>query len=382
MTLSETLNILNTYRDRLKSQYEKPGWNRWALFGAFASLIWILISLKSENNLETKDSFVLLIILILCENIILQLPPLIKFASKKLKTTYLEVKKELFKQSLGIIFEFIIYFLIIIFSYKFIQFHNSLYDKIYYGFLYFSLFTPIFLLIIGFTNQPLPIGNLKSKQTNNLKNILLIIVFAACLSSICFLIFTIENWNLYSMWKSSFVFFGLFFVLKKMIDTFQRNPLIDEIDYLIDEVTFNKMESEIALKNLKLIINGLELKDVTSRILIEYFNIEKTVREKINYINQIALKIKEETDDIIKTVLWKELNKNTNDFKTKESVILSKFQKKVNIKLGVYSQFTHDTAEMRSTTEELYNSLNALSKEIQTVLNKITIISNVAENAK
>src|SRR4051812_9657062 len=108
METSEVLNILSTYRDRLKSQYEKPGWNKWALFAAFASLVWLLFGLMEENKIETDGAFKLLIALIFLENLILQFQIFVKFISQKFKTTYIVFKEELAKRSIDLIIEVLI----------------------------------------------------------------------------------------------------------------------------------------------------------------------------------------------------------------------------------------------------------------------------------
>ncbi|HEY5534241.1 MAG TPA: hypothetical protein VIL99_04775 [Ignavibacteria bacterium] len=353
MTLNETLDILNIYRNRLKSQYEKPGWNKWALFGALASLIWILISLKSENNLETKDSFKLLIVLIFSETIIYQLQKLLYFSSKKIKTTYIVFKKEISHRSLVLVFVLITFLSIIIYSNKFILFPHKEYNYIYYSYLYLSVFIYVISPIFGLINFPFPVGRLKSKKSNYFKNVFLVAMFTACISSIYFLILIIQNWNIYNMWKSSFVFFGLYFVIQKIFETLQKTPLIDEIDYIIDEVTFNKMNSDTAINNLKLIIKGLEFKDAFSPLLIEYFNIEKTVRDKMNYITQIFSKTQEEKDAITRLALLKELTSNIDQCKKNEIDTLIKFAKKVSLRIDLYKQFDHDPNEMLSTIKEL-----------------------------
>ncbi|HRG01195.1 MAG TPA: hypothetical protein PKZ75_08770 [Bacteroidia bacterium] len=375
MTTNEVVGILTAYRDRLKAQYEKPGWNKWALFGAFASLVWLLINIRSENNLETVDSFKLLIVLILSETLFHQIQAAINLSSKT-KTKYIEFKKELPNRYLSLAFQFIIYSLILIYSHNFINFPFKNCDIIYFGFLYFVTVITILIPLISKIGFPFPQGKIAVKEAKWFKNLFLIIIIFLTTCSIYFLLCIINNWKIYSMWSSSFIFFGFYFVLSKLIETIQKNPLIDEIDYLIDDVVFNKMTPEAAINNLKLIVIGLEFKDAISPLLIEYFEIEKNVREKINYINQIAIKTSEENDEIKRKALIDGLNSNINYFINNEYLQLTKFTKKVSLRLTIYQSFDHDTNEMKQTIEQINTSIKDLETQIQIAKIAINKLNN------
>ncbi len=375
MTTNEVLDILTTYRDRLKNQYEKPGWNKWALFGAFASLIWLLINTRSENNLETVDSFKLLIVLILTETLLHQLQNAINLSSKG-KTKYIEFKKELPNRYLFLAFRLIIFVLILIYSHLYINFPFKSCDTIYFGYLYFITITTLLLPLISKIAFPLPQGKIALKKANWLKNLFLSIIFFLTACSIYYLLCIINNWKINSMWKSSFIFFGFYFVLSKLIETIQKNPLIDKIDYLIDDVVFNKMPPEIAIDNLKLIVVGLEFKDAISSLLIEYFEIEKGIREKINYINQIAIKTNDENDEIKRKALIDGLNNNIIFFINNEYLQLTKFTKKVSLRLTIYQSFDHDANEMKQTIEQINTSIKNLEIQIQNAKDAINKLNN------
>lgn len=374
MTTNETVDILTTYRERLKSQYEKPGWNKWALLGALASLTWLLITMREGNNLETKDSIKLLISVLLCETLFNQILAAFSLSSSKFKTKYIEFKKELPNRYPSILFQTIVCIGSIVYSHIFIDFKIKGCNTIYFGFLYLNLVVNLLIPLVMMIAFPFPIEKVALKEAKWFKNIFLILILFTTSCCIYFLISIIGNWTIVSMWKSCFIFLGFYFVLNKIIETIQKSPLIDEIDYIIDELVFNKMDSETALTNLKLILSGLELKDAISPILIEYFNIEKSFREKIGYINQIAIKINEERGEIKRKVFIDELNTNIEQFKTNELLTLNKFTKKVGIRLSIYTSFDHNKNEMQETIEQINKSTTDLGKQMQaaqTIIDKI-----------
>lgn len=52
MTKKEILDILYSERNRLMSMYTRPGWTTWALVGAIASLLWIMLDLYFRTSIS------------------------------------------------------------------------------------------------------------------------------------------------------------------------------------------------------------------------------------------------------------------------------------------------------------------------------------------
>ena len=63
MNKLDFLQITSIQRGKLKDEHQKPGWNLWALIGAFASLIWISISIFENNKSHQISSIYLAIVL-------------------------------------------------------------------------------------------------------------------------------------------------------------------------------------------------------------------------------------------------------------------------------------------------------------------------------
>lgn len=375
MTINDTVDILNTYRDRLKAQYEKPGWNKWALFGALASLLWLLIDMLAESNLETKDSPKFLISLILFEMVIGQFQATVNLSGNG-KTKYIEFKKEVPTRLLNLAFQFVIFSLILVYSHAYLIFPNAICSFIYFGFLYFNLIITLLIPLVIKIGFPFPQGPIVHKKGRWITNFFLGAIILFTIFSGYFVTLTIDNWKIYSMWKSAFIFFGLYFIVAKIIETIQKNPLIDEINNLIDEVVFGKINPETAISNLKLIVVGLELKDAISPLLIEYFDIEKSIRDKVVYINQIVNKVKEETDEVKKKALIEAINGNIKYFKENEYLGLTEFTKKIGMRLVIYKTFDHDSNEMKQTIEQISSSIKDLEAQMQVTQHVIDELNN------
>ena len=84
MTKLDYLTILSLQRDKLKSQYEKPGWNKWALLGGIASLIWLFLLEFETSKTIPLDAITILIIFVFIQQIIaIPLIPMNTFLKKK-----------------------------------------------------------------------------------------------------------------------------------------------------------------------------------------------------------------------------------------------------------------------------------------------------------
>ena len=68
MEKKEFDTFLDSEIENLRSEIQRPGWTSWALSGALAALVWILISLVEEGgySLEAVGSLLLVVGLFLC----------------------------------------------------------------------------------------------------------------------------------------------------------------------------------------------------------------------------------------------------------------------------------------------------------------------------
>lgn len=298
MTKAEFLSVLSLYRERFKSKYEKPGWNKWALFGAFASLIWIFISLNEKKNVNYNAVLPLLIFMIISIPYLTVLfGSLISKDDDKKK--YLSINKIVSDNILSLTYGFLTYSAILLYAlfYPKPLKTDLLFLEVLVVWLLFSI---VFAVVISLIKNFPPIPKKRSK-TSLVINLLVMILYVFSLYPLCKVI----TWDDYEIWKLSLVLFGLYFVIKKLIDDTERNSMIDAIDDLMDDVFFENVSSiEEAQNRLKIIVFGLEFKDLFAPQVKEFIaihdklrnSIEKTKNRVDKYIeveNELKIPLKE-----------------------------------------------------------------------------------------
>jgi hypothetical protein len=122
--------------------------------------------------------------------------------------------------------------------------------------------------------------------------------FFLALNSLVGFLILFEDWHDYLSIKSSLLFFAVYYIVSNLLRNYSPDTLILSIDTTIDDLTFNKITCEMAMDNLRLIVYGLEFKDIISPIVNEHFEIDRKFQSVCASIEQLLDQFKESNQSI------------------------------------------------------------------------------------
>lgn len=349
MTQNEAIEILLIYKERLKNEYEKPGWNKWALFGALSSLIWLMLEAIKKNEFEYKNAILIAFAIFVSENLINQVSG--EFHKREIgnQDKYINLNKYSPSIYIPALFDiFIVTILLYIVKYN----SNSPYNIIIYFYLIKRIITYIIVLLFINTKAPFPFTLTKNKIIKSISKILFYISLIITISTISIILSQINNWTSPNIYQSSFLLFGIYYTTNKLIETLEKKVDINEIDKIVDQVNFKKLQPEKAIGKLNKLINGEKIADVAKYFqskLIGIYNKQSFELSKIE--NQINLTNWEESNISNENNLNQAIQKFNN--KTLKEINKSKFG--FNIYFNLIKEYVNKNNEINEIIKQKEN---------------------------
>ena len=210
MTKIDFLTILSIQSDRLKSKHARPGWNLWALLGAFSSICWITLELHSKGKIEYHNSVLILLTVLMIE-------PLIQFVRGQLRwdklhgsNRYKNISAELQASLMSFVYKLFVYFFFFVVCNYIFQF-NSIEITILNIYVIFAILAYVLMIILS------RIVFLAKENTNSRTGLkwFIVVSMLILLSSSTFVIISkIDLVNVVIL-QSAMLFTGIYLVLKK-----------------------------------------------------------------------------------------------------------------------------------------------------------------------
>ncbi len=253
----------------------------------------------------------------------------------------------------------------------FIKIDNSWCKFCYYAYIGLLSVIHVVFFLIPLINHPIPIHNTKQKKKNVFIELFYALLFLIGGVSIYVLLRNVTDFTSYFLLRSCCLLYGFYFVAEKISENMQKTPLIDRIDDLIDQVTFENLDDSSALKKLKLIMIGLELQDAISPLISEFFELEKLIREKIFLLNEMILRLKDEKDEIKLKALRESIDLNFKQFQNIHHVNVKSIVRKISSRLSIYSRFENDNAAIELIKDSLNDTLNKIQLHIDSLAENV-----------
>ena len=250
MTKKDILDILYAERNRLLSVYTRPGWSTWALIGAIASLVWILIDLYPFSwKYGIPISYLLF-------NAFMLLACLITIFRNNHQPTW---KKLEFTDRIGLVYIFAIYLVQILFF----IFYKTLFEGGLLGGLYYvSLILNALLLLVFIAAFVLSfIPSLRTEKNNRLGGIIGAVFFLFLV--VTFGIFVFHEHNLIDMKnvKAGLILFAICFIGGYF--NISTPSKLSKLDNLINKVLYeeNEVDEKKIMSELETCMIGLKYRD-------------------------------------------------------------------------------------------------------------------------
>jgi len=106
------LDYLNREIDHLHEEIKLPGWTKWAIVAALASIFWIIISEIEKNLFTFKNIWILLLLILLGYSLIVDIYQITKPRTRRNRTYFYSIENIFYSSSLEILFKVIVYLII------------------------------------------------------------------------------------------------------------------------------------------------------------------------------------------------------------------------------------------------------------------------------
>lgn len=363
MNRVELISVLGQQRSIIKSELESPGWNKWALVVGIASLFWIYFELHQNNLVDYNNAPILSVAAFWLSSVILPALSIKNKQSSNSKIRYKSMILEIVSNKLVIL---VMTISIALSFFVVSQVNLPLFQAIivYFFFSALSLIF-IFLAFLPSINILSEVTINTSQKTNNAKKITIIIYSIFCLSSVFFLLRNIPDLLNINLIKSSLIFTSIYLLIIRLLSLNINNPLIHEIDNLIEGLIFQTIDVDEALNKYKLITLGAELKELVTPEIKAYLEASNTIKEITNTIVNRLNKYKMSNEEEKKII---DESLGLHAIKLKEAVI--NYDRKLNIlnkKLSYLQYFEGENLELK----EIHESINKEKEHVSGEYDKI-----------
>ncbi|UXX78201.1 hypothetical protein N7E81_12615 [Reichenbachiella carrageenanivorans] len=385
MTKIETLQSLYFYRNNLNQKLNEPGWTIWALKGALVTLVWIFVSLFRSDTLDYNTA-------IKIGFIVYFVYPYIKFVfdnstengSKIQETTYFFLKSEITSLRFSFFYELGVFGLLY-YSVNYLGYLEGFFKTTFNVLFYIIAFAMIAYVIMAYT----PIHLMKKNESKQNKYVKLaglilkgvpIVILIGLLQSIP----AFEYVSLTTL-KVGLLFFGIYYIVKILLGLKKNRPIIQAIDDVIEDLTFDKIQPDEANNKLKLIVHGITFRELISPQLMSLLELHRKFDSTCDKINNTLNMVNAKSDDTEESMKLVEALKESVKFNliTLNDLIteISTKTKKIKHKLILFSndqKYSEDFDIVISQMEE--GTLNN-SKKLKETTRLISIDDNETVDA-
>jgi hypothetical protein len=175
--------------------------------------------------------------------------------------------------------------------------------------------------------------------------------------------------------KLGLLFFGLFFIIKTLLGLKQNSPFIKEIDQIIDDLTFDKVDSAEAINKLKLVINGLSFKDIILPQLTKQLKLNREFDltcDKINEYLKIYISTNNSSEKNIK-IKESLLDSIEHNLKILISLItlIEKNTSKILFKLSIFHMEHEDSEDYEIVVKQMKEAFDTNKIKVNEIKSKV-----------
>lgn len=302
LSKSEFLSFLYSEKDRINSNFNRPGWSNWAIAGSFVGLIIYLFNLLITSYVVINLGVVLMLFISLLSLaiILIMLYPILFpkeeiYYPNKITTIWEEVP---FFEFVISGFSFLSIFILLLIN------HNHTWLLYVMGFLSLDRLLPLCVYFYK-RNELVPSGIRFNIVPNNgwLGNLLKAISFALFTAIMIYssshIIDNIEQYII--EFQTATTLTGIWILIYLFFRTnLSPNRMVNYLDNIIDKVAYSNMSQQDALEELMFRRYGGGVKQVVGNDLSTYFNLVG----RLNDINTVF-------DNIIKSIEGGKLDAQT-----------------------------------------------------------------------
>lgn len=366
---SQVLHVLDAEINQILQKEKQPGWTSWAIYGAIATLTWLLFNQLENLTINITSVSILFLLFSLSIDfiellLILFLPGTYGFGKRRrffLSSYYANNRFNLILQLLRFI---AVIFLVQKYSYMVNTFFSSS-----VSFLYGTLaFGSVLIIVLSFLRIPLPPTNICSFVLFSSLSSLIILS-----SIIAFSLSLMQNPPNISDYRVGSLLTALSYLILLLTRKGGDTPLLSSLVNLRRDLVFGKISVEYAVDQADIALRGLQISDVLQedvRYMLELFNKVSSESEMIiSKVNAIKLQLPENLSELSaeQRLLIKTTVESFKSHIDEEEELIKSIDKKLDKFIRKLSWL----GVIKKPSKELFEILIKLKSAISSVKNKI-----------
>lgn len=334
------LHILDAEINQILSEVKFPGWTTWAIYGAIATVIWLLFHQIEASKINTIIVKVLLLVFFLIFDFISVIKVLLSPKDYNERQRNRFYQSRIFANNRLELFVMLLLSLGLLIIAKTINLLNLPYPYLIIGI--YSVLSIIYMLVLILSFLKFPISAFPQSSAYIL--IIPVVLLSAILASIYGCISMIYNQVNISDIKVASLIFALCYLIILLTKRTHNTPLLSTLINIRRDLAFDQISVENAVQQADIALTGLTMSDILQEDvqkilgLIEKMNLDygKEIDAVKAIKKQLPNNLTELSSDqkiLIETVA-KSCSPHKEDIKIQISslkILISKFHKKINL---------------------------------------------------
>ena len=361
------------------SAAKQPGWTTWAILGALASSLWLMLTvIEASATLSWSKMLFLFLLLSASFDFLLLISRIVSYNKENVIGS--SSRFEHFDASIGesrlFIFGVFVRSLILVYIFQQNQllFNPFIYISGYFFLVLNSIITGI-SLILSFLHLPFP--KTPESKFKWFSRVFIFVWHGAGLITVIGLIVIVYDRQILVTipeWKTGLLFFTMSLLLLIMVRSKHSSVLLNQLRDIHKKLSLDQIDSNAAIKQVDIIMNGLRLGDILQPEINDVLNILKTLKLNFeNYSSEISVleKYVDSPSDQLEKVDGTTINALIRSFTSRKDEIfitkqdLSKKKGKLKRKISfIYGAAHYLSPEIDKLYREIHDAENELNKVI------------------
>lgn len=282
--IANLVNFLEKEIEFLRDERKEPGWTKWAIGGSFATLFWILLGEFEKSLISPFTVMQFLIAISLLADFFFYIRGFVIDASQSYNTNGRYVGTERLAQNRLMIISLIFrYILVFVFVYLSVQRESFYLIVVGYLTATWHIFAYLILLVLSFTQFPIPIRLKPSGwiwKAASFSGIL-----AIGYGAIIYFFHALETQSgVFDNLRVSLLIAALYYLMILIFRMPAESPLINSLVKVRREIVLGRLRHKDALEQVDIILLGFKLSNVLEDYIVRLVDLLNDANLKIQKI--------------------------------------------------------------------------------------------------
>ena len=279
MNKEEFKIFLDSEIDNLRDEIQRPGWTNWALLGAVAGLIWLLLELVEVGQYSVKHVAGILLVIWFLDYSYFFIKSLISPNLSKTTGRFMP-NQEVSSNRLGILFSLFQLGFLIYIVHEFTHDVSSLTSNLAFTAVSILLFSALGAFIVPLTGYPLPI-NVRNRYTVIIPITSCVVMLISAWYYSHFLWVTPGGANVYDV-RFALVIAAIYYLISRLLAASPGALTLDILTTVRREYLLGRIELETAIRQTDIALSGMRVSDLIEEYVAKLLSLYRDANVELS----------------------------------------------------------------------------------------------------